>query len=186
MDARWQQRGSLVDGNNNSTVVCRAGPCQWTATLISLRCLWHAPRRGGVHRRSVPPSVALVENDYASVPPVAPSIGTDRSCTLVAAHIRSIIGGKCATRCQRNGRRAFAPRLYGFACAVKVRLAPAALRGPPLTALAFANGRRLRVTLALASPVLHRTQMCVAATHVKASIGVECTLGRLNERQALC
>jgi hypothetical protein len=84
----------------------------------------------------VPSPVALVENDYASVPPTAPSTGTDRSGTLVSPYIRLIIGGRCATRCQRNGRRAFAPRLYGFAYAVKVRLAPAALRGPPLTALA--------------------------------------------------
>ncbi len=44
-----------------------------------------------VHQRSVPSPVALVENDYASVPPVAPSIGTDRSGMLVSTRIRSTI-----------------------------------------------------------------------------------------------
>ena len=75
-------------------------------------------------------------------------------CTPVRAHTYSI-SSEVATRSQRNGRRAFAPQLYGSARAVKVRLAPVAPRGPPLTALAsVANGRRLRVTLALSSPAL--------------------------------
>jgi len=45
-----------------------------------------------VHQRSVPSPVALVENDYTSVPPAALSTGTDRSYTMVRVHIRSIIG----------------------------------------------------------------------------------------------
>ena len=45
-----------------------------------------------VHQRSVPSSVASSGNDYVSVPPAASSTGTDRSCTLVRVHIRSIIG----------------------------------------------------------------------------------------------
>jgi hypothetical protein len=45
-----------------------------------------------IHRRSVPSSVASSGNNYASVPPAAPSTGTDRSCTSVGAHIRAIIG----------------------------------------------------------------------------------------------
>ena len=45
-----------------------------------------------VHLRSVPSTVASSGNGYASVPPAASSTGTDRSCTLVRVHIRSIIG----------------------------------------------------------------------------------------------
>jgi hypothetical protein len=45
-----------------------------------------------VHQRSVPSSVASSRNGYACVPPAASSTGTDRSCTLVRVHIRSIIG----------------------------------------------------------------------------------------------
>ena len=44
-----------------------------------------------LHLRSEPSSVALGEDDYAFVPPAAPSTGTDRFPTRSWRHIRPLI-----------------------------------------------------------------------------------------------
>jgi hypothetical protein len=44
-----------------------------------------------LHLRSVPSSVALGEDDYAFVPPAAPSTGTDRFSKRSWRHIRPLI-----------------------------------------------------------------------------------------------
>jgi hypothetical protein len=86
-----------------------------------------------LHLRSVPCPVALGEDDYAFVPPAAPSTGTDRFSTRSWRHIRPLIG----TAALRMGKRyphaaklaaCLAPRLYGFARAVKVRASLLPLR----------------------------------------------------------
>ena len=89
-----------------------------------------------VHLRSVPSTVASSGNDYTSVPPAAPSTGTDRSCTLVRVHIRSIIGEVALSAL--NGMGGVPSRLDSMASLPPSRYdSPrAALRVPPVTALA--------------------------------------------------
>ena len=102
------------------------------------------------HQRSVPSSVASCGNDYASVPPAAPSTGTDRSCRPLGAHIRSIVD-EVASPLSTEWRRAFAPRFYGFARAVKVRASLLPLRFHLDCSALRHEGWRLRLTLAKTS-----------------------------------
>ena len=89
-----------------------------------------------VHGRSVPSSVASSGNNYAPVPPAAPSTGTDRFCTPVGAHTRSIIGEVALPAV--NGMGGVPLRLDSMASLPPSRYdSPrAALRVPPVTALA--------------------------------------------------
>jgi hypothetical protein len=88
--------------------------------------------------------VSLGGDDHSSVPPTAPSAGTDRFSTCLG-----ITGAESSA--WGNWRRAlrldYMARSRRQGCASPVTLTP-----PPLTALAFAMRRRLRVTLALYTP----------------------------------
>jgi len=126
-------QASVLMGLYDKAMLCAriCGSPRWPVSRSLHSCRSATPdtrRDGRVHRRSVPAPVAVGGDDHSSVPPAAPSTGTDRFS-------RSLGGTGAESSAWGNWRRAL--RLNYMARSRRQgRASPVTLTPPPLTALA--------------------------------------------------